>query len=259
MGGAANATWRRTASSRIGWRQQPERRSALADAYLDRIERTVERDKNHPSIIMWSLGNECRHRANLAAMADWVHGPGPGRPVHYEGDSDRGYVDVYSRMYADHTPRSQRSARASNRYRRPALDAHRRGMPFVLCEYAHAMGNGPGGLRNISSSSNSIRGCWVASSGSGSTMASGSGRPTVASTSATAADFGEEYSDGNFITDGLVFPDRTPSPGLIEFAKVFEPVTITVGRRGMTLTNGYDFADTSHLDFSGRSSGTAWW
>src|SRR5690606_29672641 len=73
-----------------GWRSRPA--DAPADdarwraAHLDRIERTVERDKNHPSVIMWSLGNESGSGRNLAAMAAWVHHRDPGRPVHYEGD-----------------------------------------------------------------------------------------------------------------------------------------------------------------------------
>src|ERR1700710_1062791 len=80
----------------------PSEDPAWRETYLDRIERTVERDKNHPSIIMWSLGNESGHGANLAAAAAWVHDRDPSRPVHYEGDWDSGYVDVYSRMYPTH-------------------------------------------------------------------------------------------------------------------------------------------------------------
>ena len=68
-------------------------------AYLDRIERTVERDKNHPSVIIWSLGNESGTGTNLAQMAHWVRRRDPERPVHYEGDYTGAYTDIYSRMY----------------------------------------------------------------------------------------------------------------------------------------------------------------
>ncbi len=82
-----------------GWVGNPSDDPRYAEVYLDRIERTVERDKNHPSVIIWSLGNEAGTGRNLAANAAWVHGRDPGRPVHYEGDYTGAYSDVYSRMY----------------------------------------------------------------------------------------------------------------------------------------------------------------
>jgi beta-galactosidase len=85
-----------------GWAKNPSDEPAWRDAYLDRMRRTVERDKNHPSIVLWSLGNESHTGANLAAMADWTRERDLSRPVHYEGDADCAYVDVYSRMYATH-------------------------------------------------------------------------------------------------------------------------------------------------------------
>ena len=132
--------------STVGWRGNPAGDPRWHDALLDRMRRTVERDKNHPSVIMWSLGNESDRGSNLAAMADWVRRRDPSRPVHYEGDPDSGYVDVYSRMYATHAEVAEIGRRAEPAIDDPALDAHRRSLPFILCEYAHAMGNGPGGL-----------------------------------------------------------------------------------------------------------------
>ncbi len=130
----------------VGWRRNPSDDPTWRPALLDRMQRTVERDKNHPSIIMWSLGNEAGAGRNLAAMSEWVHGRDPSRPVHYEGDPDSGHVDVYSRMYATHDEVDAIGRYAEPVTSDPALDAHRRSLPFVLCEYAHAMGNGPGGL-----------------------------------------------------------------------------------------------------------------
>ena len=79
--------------------------------YLDRIERTVERDKNHPSIVIWSLGNEAGTGRNLAAMAHWVRARDHERPVHYEGDYTCSYVDIYSRMYPNLSNSTRSAAR----------------------------------------------------------------------------------------------------------------------------------------------------
>ena len=81
------------------WVGNPSDDPRWTEAYLDRIERTVERDKNHPSVIIWSLGNESGTGTNLAQMAHWVRRRDPGRPVHYEGDYTGAYTDLYSRMY----------------------------------------------------------------------------------------------------------------------------------------------------------------
>ena len=119
----------------LGWRGNPSDDPRWEDAFVDRMRRTVERDKNHPSIVMWSLGNESGSGSNLSAMAAWARERDPSRPLHYERDWSCRDVDVYSRMYAPHDE----------------VDAIGRGeqhprLPFILCEYAHAMGNGPGGL-----------------------------------------------------------------------------------------------------------------
>ena len=113
--------------------------------YLDRIERTVERDKNHPSIVIWSLGNEAGTGANLAAMSQWVHARDPERPVHYEGDYTCAYTDIYSRMYPNLTETAAIGGETGRAARvRTGRGRRVRSKPFLLCEYAHAMGNGPG-------------------------------------------------------------------------------------------------------------------
>ncbi|MFJ5222943.1 glycoside hydrolase family 2 TIM barrel-domain containing protein [Streptomyces sp. NPDC088400] len=232
-----------------GWRNNPSADPSWRDAYLDRMSRMVERDKNHASVIMWSLGNEAGTGDNLRAMADWAHDRDPGRPVHYEGDWDCGYVDVYSRMYADHEETERIGRGTEDPTQDPELDAHRRGIPFILCEYAHAMGNGPGGLseyQRLFERHPRLQGGfvweWI---DHGIRRRTPDGREFFA----YGGDFDEVVHDGNFVADGLVFPDRTPSPGLAEYKKVIEPLTIGVDARShaVEVRNGLDFADTGHL------------
>ncbi|WP_232664875.1 glycoside hydrolase family 2 TIM barrel-domain containing protein [Pseudonocardia sp. TRM90224] len=217
----------------VDWDRNPSAVPEWREAYLDRITRTVERDKNRPSVIMWSLGNESHTGKNLADMAHWVRGRDATRPVHYEGDYDCVYVDVHSTMYASH-----KDVEAIGRANR---------MPYIQCEYAHAMGNGPGGLleyRELYEKYPNLQGGfiweWI---DHGIRQHDEQGREFFA----YGGDFGEPIHDGNFITDGLIFPDRTPSPGLVEFAKIIEPVRIDAG---LTITNHYDFSGLDHLTFT---------
>ncbi|WP_415830377.1 glycoside hydrolase family 2 TIM barrel-domain containing protein, partial [Kibdelosporangium persicum] len=197
----------------VGWERNPSDDPRWEAAYLDRMARMVERDKNHPSIIMWSLGNEAHTGRNLAAMASWTRTRDRTRPVHYEGDAACEYVDVYSRMYASHAEVDEIGRTTS--------------MPFILCEYAHAMGNGPGGLLEYRELFEKYPRCqggfiweWL---DHGIRQVDAAGRPYFA----YGGDFGETIHDGSFVIDGLLFPDRTPSPGLHELKKICEPVRIT--------------------------------
>ncbi|WP_046728422.1 glycoside hydrolase family 2 TIM barrel-domain containing protein [Streptomyces humi] len=223
------------------WRDNPVDDDRWTPALLDRAARMVERDKNHPSVVIWSLGNEAGTGRGLTAMAEWIHGRDTSRLVHYEGDIDCRDTDVYSRMYADHAE-VERIGRG--------LDGgthKRRQLPFILCEYGHAMGNGPGGLadyQRIFESHDRLQGGfiweWI-----------DHGVEDERYGYAYGGDFGEELHDGNFVCDGLVFPDRRPSPGLLEYKKVIEPVRIDGDGDGTTVhvTNGQDFADLSAFAF----------
>ncbi|MGI5498801.1 glycoside hydrolase family 2 TIM barrel-domain containing protein [Lentzea sp. CA-135723] len=216
----------------LGWSGNPTSDPRWAESCVDRMRRMVERDKNHPSIVLWSLGNESHTGANLAAMAEWTRDRDPSRLVHYEGDHDCAYVDVYSRMYASHEEVDE-----IGRTR-----AH--GLPFVLCEFAHAMGNGPGGVleyRELFERYPAVQGGFVWE-----WIDHGIARDGHF---AYGGDFGEPLHDGNFVIDGLVFPDRTPSPGLVEFAKVFEPVRISGVDGGIRVENFYDHVGLEHLRF----------
>ena len=148
----------------------------------------MERDKNHPSVVIWSLGNESGTGRNLAAMSHWVHRRDPERPVHYEGDYTSSYTDLYSRMYPNFVETEAVGAETGPiSYLTNPADAGRvRSKPFLLCEYGHAMGNGPGAMDRYDDLFSAIRGCTAASSGSGGTTGCGRGRRTGWSTSATA-------------------------------------------------------------------------
>lgn len=223
------------------WRDNPVDDDRWTPALLDRAERMVERDKNHPSVVFWSLGNEAGTGRGLTAMAEWIHDRDPERLVHYEGDWNCRDTDVYSRMYAFHDEVEKIGQRLDG-------GTHgRRALPFIQCEYGHAMGNGPGGLadyQELFENYERLQGGfiweWI-----------DHGVKHAELGYAYGGDFGEELHDGNFVCDGLVFPDRTPSPGLIEYKKVIEPVHIEGdGANGIVrITNKQDFADLSALAF----------
>jgi beta-galactosidase len=222
-----------------GWRGNPSDDPRWRPAYLDRIERTVERDKNHPSVIMWSLGNEAGTGRNLEQMAGWIRARDPGRLIHYESEPDAFYTDVYSRMYADYAELDAIGRRQEAVTANPEHDEHRRRLPMMLCEYGHAMGNGPGGLADYAELFDRhprLHGGfiweWI---DHGITQTTPAGERYFA----YGGDFGETVHDGNFVIDGLVFPDRTPSPGLLEAKAVFAPVRITIdpGARSISVQN----------------------
>ncbi|WP_227497333.1 glycoside hydrolase family 2 TIM barrel-domain containing protein [Planctomonas psychrotolerans] len=245
----------------LDWAGNPSDDPQWEAAYLDRIERTVERDKNHPSIVIWSLGNEAGTGRNLAAMAQWVHRRDAGRPVHYEGDHQGAYTDIYSRMYSnlqetesigsDELPGELLDAS-------PAEAARLRSRPFLLCEYAHAMGNGPGALSEYEALVDRyprLHGGFIWEwRDHGVLTTTPDGTPFYG----YGGDFGEVVHDGNFVMDGLVLPDDTATPGLIEFAAVAQPIrfgsllgtTDDADGHLLEVTNAYHSLDTSHLEFS---------
>ena len=233
-----------------GWEGNPSAEPVWRESLLDRVARMVERDKNHPSIVLWSLGNEAGRGENLAAMAEWIRGRDGSRLVHYEGDwAGCAYVDVYSRMYAGYEEVDEIGQRVEPSTDDTADDAHRRAIPFIQCEYAHAMGNGPGGLRDYQDLFEKYPRLaggfiweWI-DHGIEQTDENG------VTYYAYGGDFGEELHDGNFVADGLIFPDRTPSPGLLDFKKVIEPVRVAVdaAERTITVSNLHHSRATGYL------------
>ena len=177
-------------------------------AYVDRAERMVERDKNHACIIIWSLGNEAGYGRNHDAMAAWIRAHDPTRLIHYEGAFDAKVVDIVSVMYPKVDYLIQQGSKTD--------DAR----PFFMCEYAHAMGNGPGNLKEyweaIYAHPRLIGGCvweWV---DHGIRQHTSAGEEWFA----YGGDFGDLPNDGNFCIDGLNFPDRIPHTGLTEYKKI---------------------------------------
>ena len=226
----------------------PADEPAWCEELVHRMRRMVERDKNHPSIIMWSLGNESGSGRNLSAMARWARERDPSRPLHYERDYTFRDVDVYSLMYPPHAQVELIGQGKEEPLEDPELDARRRAMPFIMCEYGHAMGNGPGGLSEYQELFDTYPRCqggfiweWI---DHGIRVRAPRGEYF-----GYGGDFGEPLHDGNFVADGLLFPNRTPSPGLLEYKKVIEPIRISGEDGGLRISNRYDFAGLSHLHF----------
>jgi len=211
------------------------------DATLDRMRRTVERDKNHPSIVMWSLGNESSTGRNLAEMAAWVRARDDSRPIHYEGDRDGSYTDVYSRMYAS---LEEIVSICADPPTLPLNDAgpsgaRQRTRPFLLCEYGHAMGNGPGGLAGYEQLVDRYprhHGGFIWEwRDHGIRHRTPDGREYFA----YGGDFGEILHDGAFVMDGVLLSDGRSTPALAEIAAVFAPVRLEIdlARGDLGITN----------------------
>ena len=219
-------------------------------AIMDRLQRMVARDRNHPSIIAWSMGNENGFGPNLAEAVEWTRAEDPTRFVHSE-DATSGYrsafgpeSDVFSRMYTSVDDLdNEKEFNGDNR-------------PFFLCEYAHAMGNSPGSLgdywRLIRSRDHLIGGCiWEwADHGIRNRRLDGSVRNGNGEGFSYGGDFGDTPNDGNFCIDGISGPDREDKPGLRELKQVYAPVEIRAGSAPGTISlhNHLDFTGLNHLE-----------
>lgn len=205
------------------------------DAYLDRVQRMYERDKNHACVLMWSLGNESGIGQNQRKMSEYLHGRDSRCLVHCEDASRRNsdrlggdmrgksdqeigtslecdYIDVESRMYP-----------APDEMVSTYIDRHVFQKPLFLCEYSHAMGNGPGCLQDywdvIYKYDRFMGGCvWEFIDHSMDT-----GEDIAHPRYTYGGDFGDFPHDGNFCVDGLVYPDRRPHTGLLEYKQVIKP------------------------------------
>ncbi|MDO4413332.1 glycoside hydrolase family 2 TIM barrel-domain containing protein [Cutibacterium sp.] len=243
-----------------GWEGNPASDERWYDCLLNRIQRTVERDKNHPSIIGWSMGNESSCGEGIRLMNEWVKQRDPSRFTHYEADHAHDISDVWTKMY----PTMEWVEAVRDRTVMPGAEPAPQtgrvlGLPFFMCEFAHAMGNGPGELTDYEERCfdphfhrDRMHGGfvweWIDHG-----IDTGHGY-------AYGGDFGEVLHDSNFVCDGLVMADRTPSPGLLEFAATIGAVRIEVDGSclrdgaGITIINRRDFADLSDLEFVWRLS-----
>ena len=222
---------------------------AWGPAHLDRVERMVERDKNHPSVIIWSLGNEAGDGVNFEAAYAWLKKRDPSRPVQYERAELRPHTDIFCPMYD--------SIESMVKYA-----STKQARPLIQCEYAHSMGNSTGNLQDYwdaIESHDQLQGAfiwdWV---DQGFAAKTGTGLFYWA--------FGGDYgpsdvpSDQNFCCNGIVGPDRTPHPAYYEVKKVyqfvkFRAVDPAVGK--IEVRNRYDFIglDRFDLDWELSASG----
>lgn len=213
----------------------------FGDIILDRVQRMVIRDKNCPCVLIYSMGNEAGHGVNFDRALAWTKAYDPTRLTHYERasfppegmDINRTDLDLYSRMYP--------SLEEIRNY----FKQHTVCKPYILCEYAHAMGNGPGDLEDyfrVFEKEDRICGAfvweWCDHAPCIGENADGRRRYRY------GGDFGEILHDGNFCADGLVSSDRTPHPGLLEYKNVLRPLRVAAS----DLANGRILLK-NHLDF----------
>ncbi|EPG0367734.1 beta-galactosidase subunit alpha [Photobacterium damselae] len=187
--------------------------AAWEAVFVDRAERHVHAQKNHPSIIMWSLGNESGYGCNIRSMYAATKAIDDTRLVHYEEDRDAEVVDVISTMYS--------RAQLMNYF-----GEHPHEKPRIICEYAHAMGNGPGGLteyQNVFYAHDHIQGHYVWEWCDHGILARDENGEEFYK---YGGDYGDYPNNYNFCMDGLIFPDQTPGPGLKEYKQVIAPVKI---------------------------------
>ena len=216
------------------WIDNPSDDPRWSDAYLDRTMRAFERDKNHPSIMSWSLGNESGTGANLAACARWIHERTGGRAVvHYEGDHALEYTDIYSRMY----PTLEEVAAVlddSDLHAEVAVPTHVaaqvddaareriRRAPYLMCEYLHAMGTGPAGALGYAAQMSHPRhaGGFVWEWRDHALWRT---LPDGRRALSYGGDFGEEVHDGNFVCDGLIDALSRPYAGTWAWVAAMAP------------------------------------
>ena len=203
-------------------------------AFIDRMVRMVERDKNHPSVIFWSMGNECGSGRNFEAVYAAARALDP-RPIHYEGKND--VADIDSRMYPSIESMIEQ-------------DRQDRDKPYFLCEYAHAMGNAIGNLEEYwdyieNRSVRMIGGCiwdWVDQG-----LCKYGELPT---NYYYGGGFGDAPNDNNFCCNGIVTPDRQVTPKLLEVKKVYQYLRLHAddpasGR--ICIENRYAFLDLDNF------------
>ncbi|MBV9107186.1 MAG: DUF4981 domain-containing protein [Verrucomicrobia bacterium] len=238
--------------------QQVGRDRRYAPAFLERAIRMVERDKNHPSVILWSLGNETGYSSSHDAMAGWIRGYDPSRPLHFEPGIwvkgvekqptgkiyDLGYrvTDIVCPMYP---PVESLIEWATDKLHPD------RNRPLIMCEYSHAMGNGNGSLADYWDAFEKYSGLqggfiweWI---DHGLKQKTKEGQEYWA----YGGDFGDEPNDLNFVCDGLVWPDRTPHPGIYEFKYLAQPAKV-IGFNARTgvlkIKNMQDFATLAWMN-----------
>jgi beta-galactosidase len=244
--------------SNARWNQAIANNPRFTESTVDRVRRCVQRDKNHPSIIIWSMGNECAYGCTFEAALAWTKGFDRTRLTHFEsaryvgaGEShDYSQLDMHSRMYP--------SLESIERYFSPdgphgdesnGDDGDDGRKPYILCEFCHAMGNGPGDLedyfRLIQRYDALVGGfIWEWCDHAIAKNSSSGTSPIYL----YGGDSGEYPHDGNFCMDGLVYPDRTPHTGLLEFKNVYRPARVVGLNRERHTFRLHNYMDFLTLD-----------
>ncbi|GIH73591.1 glycoside hydrolase family 2 TIM barrel-domain containing protein [Planobispora longispora] len=211
--------------------------------FVERVSRMVLRDRNHPSVIIWSLGNETGYGPNHDAAAAWVRRVDPGRPLHYEGaiahDWHGGHAasDLVCPMYPSFEALTAFSAD-------PRADR-----PVILCEYAYSQGNSTGGLAHyweLFESLPGLQGGFIWEFKDHALDPDGDGRYRY------GGDFGDEPNDGTTLLNGVVFTDLTPKPALYEARGLFSPIRVSMDGGRLRIRNRQSFADLSAYDLNLR-------
>ena len=224
-----------------GFRNNPVDDPAWEPAVLDRTGRMLRRDRNHACVIVWSLGNESGTGRCLASAYRFLKQEDPSRPVHYERDRSYDYSDIVSLMY---TPpdRLDEIGREVERPGEPHTAAPA-GKPFLLCEYGHAMGAGPGALteyEELFDRHPRLQGGFIWEWCDHTLWASA---PDGTRYLGYGGDFGEVVHDGSFAADGLVGADRVPHPALADYAATIAPFRMEIDpdARAVRVRNRHDF------------------
>ena len=218
----------------------PDGREEWTPVCMDRISSLYERDKNHPSVILWSLGNECDGGENFKKMYAFLKEKDPSRPVHYESiwndfDNDKDVTDVWSMMYA-------------RPWNIDTFIKEHPDKPFMLCEYSHAMGNSCGGNEKYMKLFDTHPQFFGAFVWDFVDQAVRKPLPDGGSFLGYGGDFGDSPNDGNFCGDGLLFADRTESPKIWEMKRLYQNVAfraVNAEKGVLDVTNGFLFTDLS--------------
>lgn len=232
----------------VGTPHSPAHDPRFAEAFVERGRRMVQRDRNHPSIIAWSLGNEADLGPNHWAMAEAVRAEDPDRPVHYHPAETDALVDIVAPMYP-----------TLGALEALATEGDRR--PVIMCEYSHAMGNSNGGLADyweLIGRHPRLAGGFIWD-----WVDQGLARHDDDGTRwwAYGGDFGDKPNDANFNCNGLVDADRRAHPALLHVAWVYRPVAIVAGAgplgRGpdgyrVVVENRYNHRGLDHLSLTWR-------
>ncbi|GBF78475.1 glycoside hydrolase family 2 [Paenibacillus sp. 598K] len=210
---------------------------AWREAYLDRVRRMVGRDRNFPSIIVWSLGNESGYGRNHDAMAEWVRSVDPSRQIHYERAYDAPIVDIVSTMYPSVDMLIAEALKPDAR-------------PYLMVEYGHAMGNAVGNLQEYWEAIYRYPRLLGGLIWEWADLAIGRRAEDGTTYYAYGGDFGEAPHSGHFCLDGLLFPDGMPKAALLEYKKALEPIKTEMWQPEngeWTIRNRYDMLGLDHL------------